>query len=1039
MPRDLGNAHQSDLTGNFVGEQSEQVSSLARFLVSAGQIAPPAQGSVFGNGRHDHDTEVAGRKTEVPATRSGTEVSDRLRPGGNGAASDTVFDQPLPSLEMEPEAMVPQPLSLDADNGELQPQLLDLSPGLDGPQPAALAVATVEPEPEALDSIPDLTSPENDAPAEDEGEPVTDKLPPRPSQRPPVVQRDLPPPLSSSDTGLLSMDALPAQDIDQLTPEELRADEETNLQVGADPSEKITSKVEPRSDLDPRSRDPEAVVRDTVNFYNQTQSLHGKPAAAASQPSAQDTKPRIAGTVPLMGRPREFEDQPSRRFTPPPLPKPLPEPELQQSAFDSDDLLAPEPLAGELAPETASALDAEDDLDAAQRKDTDKFLEDDRRPAPLPKPVGTERSGRTDPPAKQPPAGQPRELQALAPEKVAAGKDTQKFFVADILARKDEPKPSSDSTGELQPAEAGRPLAPSAESTTDTSFDVATERQSTVREARAVPAPASPPKTRRLEPAPRVELPQPVDVDNDFEPRYAGATGERIIPEYEGIPDEARGQPEPGDFDDEAELEAAPAGMHRAPVAQGQRDGVAEDVSDAGVAEGTADGVAEEESDFTDQEPPLQDGDVERITERVQKQADTPPEKSTAPSRRALPGRAPAPAPAGRAAASQPVRPVAPTTRKAPAAASARPTTPRQSDEISRRLETERLETLRLLETAEELAQKLRAASEQSRTDLLAISGRRRAAPQPEPDTADTSFDQPVPGVAPDMDSMPTRILRPAEFAQAPQAAPVPVAASFVSHQDAEDIRDPVEAGIPSDFDAFSDSNRLPKVSAAYAAAATGTPMPAPGTETASVRTRRQRVPTQAIGDIVSAIESKLGGGEPLSDLLKEASRRITRRIDAADPDGGNGNGNGNGHHGNGHRGNGSGGGHDDGFADDDMDHLVAASASLRAVIESDHEAEHETHQIDERQPIPDLVSEAVTRRVVAESPLAQDLDRMWKELSARKTTVVSRAEPVRITRELETGLGWTQEALWRTLVGIALVTFFLGGMFVWIVYLIFS
>jgi hypothetical protein len=63
----------------------------------------------------------------------------------------------------------------------------------------------------------------------------------------------------------------------------------------------------------------------------------------------------------------------------------------------------------------------------------------------------------------------------------------------------------------------------------------------------------------------------------------------------------------------------------------------------------------------------------------------------------------------------------------------------------------------------------------------------------------------------------------------------------------------------------------------------------------------------------------------------------------------------------------------------------------------------------------------------------------MWKELSARKTTVVSKTEPVRITRELETGLGWTQEALWRTLVGIALVTFFLGGMFVWIVYLIFS
>jgi hypothetical protein len=72
---------------------------------------------------------------------------------------------------------------------------------------------------------------------------------------------------------------------------------------------------------------------------------------------------------------------------------------------------------------------------------------------------------------------------------------------------------------------------------------------------------------------------------------------------------------------------------------------------------------------------------------------------------------------------------------------------------------------------------------------------------------------------------------------------------------------------------------------------------------------------------------------------------------------------------------------------------------------------------------------------VVARSPLADDLDRMWKELSTRKAAVVSSVEPARISRRLEAGTGWNQETLWATLGGIAMVTFVLGGLFVWIVY----
>jgi len=936
MPRELGMANRADLTGHFAGEPSEQVSSLTNFLVNAAQLAKPADAaSAGGNGRHETDTDVPGRQTEgpghlteVPHKHNDTEVSGRLHPGGNGHAQDTVFDSPLPTLDMEPESMEPEAMEPEA---LLTPEPLDQAepagvapsqmpprgartealrpPPARAPQPALAPTPEPEamPEPEALDSIPDFSSPEHDAPMLDEesAEPVTDKLPPRTSS--PRVP-DLPPPSNAGDTGMLTMDAELVPEANQLTSDELRADEDTNLQVGLDPSEKITSKVEPRVDIDPRARDPEAVVRDTVNFYNQTQSLH-------QRKSGQEGPPRVAGTVPLAPRPREFEDSPSRRFTPPPplpaaqkpvshpAPKPSLDPEElpQAPSLDSDDLLSAEPMG-------MAELSADDDIDIADRKDTDRFMEDDRRPPDLPKPVGSDRIAAAA--VRPAPAGQVPQLDAVASEKVAAGKDTQKFFVADILRKKEEPKSASDSTGELQP-ETVRP--PAGETSTDTAFEVGTERH-TVREPKA-----------DLEP----DLPSVDDVEKDFDTGYFGKSSERIVPEYEGVPEEVRGQADDADDD-----------------------------------------LDDDESQIAADEKP-----VDRITEKVSKAEE--PELPTAPVRPAAgSGRPAVPSSAGRMPAT--TRPASSPHQPMPVAAQ-RTRTPRISDEVARQLAAEREETLRLLDAAEELATRLRSASEQSRADLVAISSRRRAAPLSEL-VVPAADDEPRAEIAPP-DAAPTRILSARDY--------------------------PVDEKPTTPVTGLREGDAVPP------------------SDVRTTRTRRERVPTQAIGDIVSAIESKLGGGtEPLSELLQEASRRITRRIEAEDDE--NGNGNGHAHEPEA----------EDPYADMDMDQLVAASAALRAVVEAEQEAEQESMRDDEAQDEPAPASSA---RVVAESPLSQDLDRMWKELSTRKTAVVSTVEPARITQRHEIAPGWTQDALWKTLAGIALVTFVLGGFFVWIVYKLFS
>jgi hypothetical protein len=190
--------------------------------------------------------------------------------------------------------------------------------------------------------------------------------------------------------------------------------------------------------------------------------------------------------------------------------------------------------------------------------------------------------------------------------------------------------------------------------------------------------------------------------------------------------------------------------------------------------------------------------------------------------------------------------------------------------------------------------------------------------------------------------------------------------------------------------------------------------------EMPTARAKRARVPTRAIGDILSAIENKLDGDEPpLSNLLQEASRRITKQLQGTgavldEPippemprDIGDG---------------------DDGDDGDDLDHLVAASASLRAVIESEAEADRARGHT----PTVDVPVLPATARVVAETPLAKDLDRMWKEFSIRKTGVIPKhglTPPV--------GRSGTaarpQGAMWQTLAGITVAGLIVGGIFIYV------
>jgi hypothetical protein len=752
MPRELGKAKRADLTGHFPGEQAEYGSALARFLEGAGQLKPLDDDSFLekpsGNGN--------GHATEIPGVlrRGDTEV------GGN---SDTQFDLASDSLFGDAE-MTPE-LGFDTE-APMTPlgETLDLEPVTF--EPSADTLAPAAPEPEALDSVPDLTSPEHDQLLAEDDEPA--------------AAHDLAP-ASSGDTGMLVAEAFGIASHERLSDADLNADEDwTGLQLDReeddrptdklaprpgprpgdqdDPTdvlnresaveEKITSKVEPRRDVDPRTRDPNAVVRDTVNFYNQTQSLYEQKQRGGGFPTI---SPNVVNSgSPLGLRPQEaprapqpelFADAEPDTLSPGPMFELDEGPALSPALGpDEEPSLAPD-WNPALSPTEGPALDAvaelsaEIDLDDADKRETDKFLREDREPPDLPLPEGTDKINKAKPAARKAPAGaEPRGLEPLSDEKVAGGKDTQRFYVADILARKE---PGSDTTAELQPAEQGPP--PGADSS-ESSHDSGTETWHATRR-----------ETRHPEPD---DLPSPAHVHTDFIEQPMVTPADRIIPEIS--------------------------------------------------AEGDGDDTVDEES--------------------VQPPARTPARRvpPPAPHAAASSGRAPARREAAGASARRetpstrrepaPPRRETPSTRREPAPARSK----RGTDGLSRRLQQEREETLRLIEQAEAVALRLREASEASRTDLQALSERRtviRTRPAP-----------------PDPDDLHEQTVR---------VEPPPAAAS-------ETVFDP----------------KPPE------------PVPAPAPAPAPRRVA-ERVPTRAVGEIID--ELKRTAERPpvsLSELLQQVSRR---------------------------------------------------------------------------------------------------------------------------------------------------------------------
>ncbi|MCA8911205.1 MAG: hypothetical protein KDB82_05850 [Planctomycetes bacterium] len=962
----MGKAKRSDLTGHFPGEQAEYGSALARFLEGSGQMKSLDDGtyldSVSGNG-NGSSTEIPRNQTEVPTRSSDTEVAPA--PGGNGRhddnGSDTLFDNGfaqddlIPEPAFEPEPMQPELLSpapLEPSNGETS----ELEPVTFEPSADTLHA---EDEPELLDSVPDLTSPELDTSDDDEDEdddtdildratglptvsPHTDELPAR-------QEAEALAPADSSDTGMLIAEAFspPAEgswdgvDFDD-DDEDGRITDKIRMSTPEDEDltaihpgrrdvdgEKITNKVEPRRDVDPRAADPNAVVRDTVNFYNQTQSFQEQKKASGGFPTI---SPKVVNSAQPLGLNPEDAGEPSV-------------PDLFSEDESDTDTLKPGPIqelapAAELSPlgsedETRIVLprelQAEADIEDADRRETDRFKEDDRRPPPLPQPEGTDKLDKEQAAVEKAAAqgAEPQGLEPLADEKVASGKDTQRFYVAEILAKKDGH--TGDTTAELQPAQEGLP--PGAGSSGETSADYQTESaksNETRREPRSKPEP----------------LPTPSQVHTDFQHKLAPGPSERIVPEIQA----------------DAELESEfDAGFEPGPEYEPSLLGDGEDEQDG-------DDTVDEEAAI---DLPAGDGayhaDEPRITEKVKRETEARERRDTDEFGTVY--EEPLPAPPRKVAARR---------EPAVAAAASSERVKRITDSLSQRLKLEREETLRLIEQAEAVAVKLREASEQSRTDLVALSARR------------------------------------AEISSRPVASVPETTSAYDSVDD--------HAG--------TDLEELP------VEPKTGIRQPAEAAKAEPAPSRRSpnRVPTSAIGEIISDIE-RAARSQPISltELLDEVSRR-----QPGAPSNGHEEAGGNGKT-----------VHDHAEADeeaDDMDLFVAASGRWRELLERDREEEDDdsvqvakhSRRHSARAPMehePEHEPEA-PRPAAASSRLASDLDRLWEVLDSRRTATVvlpaserSRVAPA----EKEIWEGWTQEMLWPTLAGIAGVTFALGALFVWV------
>lgn len=712
MPKELGVARRDELMGTFPGEDVERASMLVRFLEGLGQLVPPtAEGK---------DTEISSRQENTDTGIAPAEVA--------ALSTETLEELPLMGIEPE-ELLVPEPATLGAE----------LSP-----EPASLEAMT---EPTSLDSVPDLTSPELDHLEDDEDFtdmpetlPASGSLPtvaPEPQEITPSGQRD---------TGLLEMDGMPPSVDASLKPEDLginpEQEEETSIQAEDEEAEKITSKVE-----HDRRDDPDSNVRDTVNFYNQTQRMPGTRAINRDELDEQAAE----GTTALGAMPHD-------------------EPELDDTAeeISFDDEPLPEPSLPETIP-------------------TDIDLSDATPVSDLPAVAESER------------------------------KDTQKFFVADILSQPDNDASSSD-----------------------TAIDTPTE--TAVRSSRkAVPEP----------------LPLPVpEVVGDFaasddmlEPVDAS---ERIIPEMVMMTDQAAVQPDQKSGDSTIDEATAP---EQEPSLQISTDTNKVTVTPETVPSQSAltrivrkpEPEAADDSSSDDTAPDYAEPEVEvdKPEEELEVSDSTDAELIASDSR--------------------------------PTSSRVR----RITDALTRRLRVEKDETEKLIEAAEKVAQKLRDTSAASRTDLEAVNMPKATidVSSDDPSEAITARHAEVPskhtsGRLGDLLQMPV-----AESAEETKPETEPenepdelrrLAAALdrrtekIKESSRRKTANLAEEPEP-EFDENAETFRHPRVEDVEIDAGLAQ-------EPEPVKPRKERVPTSAISSLLDRIEDKLGGGAAdIEDLYEES------------------------------------------------------------------------------------------------------------------------------------------------------------------------
>lgn len=546
MARDIGKARKADLSGHFAGEQHDALAPLVRFLIGARQLNDVEEGKTPGSGDTSLNLAAAsGTDTEAyPAAHvmnNGHEGNGHTKPPAGELApapeaeTDVFGDEVLrqPEQELTPASLedvrddAPAPgheTAIDVapvsssdtvhddtlraePEGALAPEPEAAPISLDATEPG-FALAPEAEEVSAADTVFDTRLPELEAappPVMPEAE--TRILTPRDVKR----EQELAPETEKLETGKL-----------KLAPEDMgepAVEEETSVVKNADDPEKITTKVDPNSAA---AKAPQSgVMRDTVNFYNQTQALRdlldGSPRPVPALPpgtmttkipapgkpiSRPDLEPLEsdagADELPVLGESLEPAD-----LEPPAPPAPVPQPvqddqDEQTRAFLRDEI-APVHSDTDEAPELPAAEESE----TADRKDTDRFRLADLRPADLPVPEGTDKI------EKQPaPEGEPL---LVAPEADAARRDTQKFFVSDLIGVatfKPAPKP-------VPLADESEPEEAAASSGSTTGSDTALDKTSSETES---------------EPRPAAPLPRAREVATDFVVPRADS-GTRIVPE----------------------------------------------------------------------------------------------------------------------------------------------------------------------------------------------------------------------------------------------------------------------------------------------------------------------------------------------------------------------------------------------------------------------------------------------------------------------------------------------------------------------------